>query len=49
MGTGGDVKVKMRSGSDFVTFKNIPDGTFLPILIIGVHTGTTAADMLIVY
>jgi nitrogen fixation protein len=30
VGTGGDITVTMASGQS-VTFKNVPDGTFLPI------------------
>ena len=30
VGTGGDITVEMSSGQS-VTFKNVPDGTFLPI------------------
>jgi len=51
VGVGGDV-VAMPQGLDtFVTFKNVPDGTFLPIYIKAVSdaAGTTATDMLICY
>ena len=47
IGTGGDVKVKTKDGSD-LTFSNIPDATFLPIIISMVYSaGTSASDMLI--
>jgi hypothetical protein len=46
IGTGGTIKVKMVSGVD-LTFTNIPDGSFLPIVVTMVYdTGTTdAADI----
>ena len=49
VGTGGDVKVRLSGQTTFTTFKNVPDGSFLPILVIGVHTETTATDMLMCY
>ena len=52
VGVGGDV-VAMPQGIDtFVTFKNVPEGSFLPVYIKAVNTlanGTTATDMLICY
>lgn len=46
VGTGGDVKVKTVGGQD-ATFKNVPNGTWLPVQVIKVYlTGTTAADMI---
>ena len=49
VGTTGDVKVMLDGMSTFVTFKNIPDGSFLPVYIKAVHTDTTATDMLMCY
>ena len=47
-GTGG-VKVDMLDGGT-VTFINIPDGTFLPILVKRVYsTGTDATDIIALY
>ena len=47
VGTGGDISVVMLDGNTKV-FKNVPNGTFLPIAAKRVNTtGTvTAADML---
>ena len=57
IGTGGDVKVILAgvtgaSGSglptagEAVTFKNVPDGSFLPVIVDYVlSTGTTASDI----
>ena len=48
VGTGGNVKVTMAD-ANVVTFKNVPSGTFMPILITQVwSTGTTASDFIIV-
>ena len=49
VGVGGDVKALPFLDTEFVTFKNVPDGSFLPILVKAVHTDTTATDMLICY
>lgn len=49
IGTGGNVKVDM-SGTGTVTFNNVADGTFLPILVDRVYdTGTTASNILALY
>ena len=48
IGTGGDLTVTMLGGQ-VVTFKNIPDGTFLPIQIKKLWTSTTATDIIGVY
>ena len=49
IGDSGDVKVKMEGGTE-VTFKNVPTGTFLPILVTRVFsTGTSAAEILALY
>lgn len=49
VGTGGNVKVKPAGQNNWVTFKNIPNGSFLPIYITAVHTDTTAGDLLMCY
>lgn len=49
IGVGGDVKAIPQGLDTFVTFKNVPEGTVLPIYIKAVHTDTTATDMLICY
>jgi len=57
IGTGGDVKVIMNSKfgpngelptvADAITFKNVPDGSFLPVIVDFVLlTGTTATDII---
>ena len=57
VGTGGDVKVIMNSkfgpngeapdAADAITFKNVPDGSFLPVIVDYVlSTGTTASDLI---
>jgi hypothetical protein len=49
IGGTGDVKVDMLDGGT-VTFINIPDGTFLPILVKRVYsTGTDATDIIALY
>ena len=48
VGTGGDITVEMASGQS-VTFKNVPDGTFLPIAaakVTGVANNAVAADII---
>ena len=57
VGTGGDVKVILSgvtqadgtppTAAEAVLFKNIPDGSFLPVIVDYVLlTGTTAADII---
>ena len=57
IGTGGDVKVimnnkfgpngEMPTDADAIIFKNVPDGSFLPVIVDYVLlTGTTAADII---
>ena len=49
IGTGGDVAVTMGNGGVF-TFKNVANGTFLPIQVIKVmSTNTTASDIIALY
>ena len=50
VGVGGDIVAKPVGNPSVVTFKNVPDGSFLPLHVIQVYaTGTTATDMLICY
>lgn len=54
VGTGGDVSVIMKNIdgdlSNAVVFKNLPDGSFLPVIVdYVVATGTTATDIVAVY
>jgi hypothetical protein len=51
VGTTGNVKVTPggSAAGEYVTFYNIPSGSFLPIYIKGIHSDTTAQDMLICY
>lgn len=49
VGVGGDVVAMPVGGTAFVTFKNVPSGSFLPLYIKAVHTDTSATDMLICY
>jgi hypothetical protein len=49
IGTGGDVAVTMGNGGVF-TFKNVANGTFMPIQVIKVmSTNTTASDIIALY
>ncbi len=49
IGTGGSVAVVTRSG-DTLTFTNVANGVFLPVVVKQVlATGTTATDILILY
>ena len=49
IGTGGNVTVKMESGNE-VTFYNVPDGHFLPILVTHVTAVSSgAANILAIY
>lgn len=46
VGTGGVLRV-LTAGGDDVTFRNVPNGTFLPVQVIRVFsTTTTATDIL---
>lgn len=47
VGTEGDVKATLIGGGT-VIFKNVPAGTFMPIMVNRVFaTGTTAADLVV--
>ena len=51
VGTGGSVQVKMEGtmgGAANVTFENVPDGHFLPILVTHL-IGGTASNVLAIY
>ena len=47
IGTGGNITVTMEGGNT-VTFNNVPDGHFLPILVTH-WTGGTVADVLAIF
>ena len=49
VGSGGDLKYYPTKGSDWVTLTNVPNGSFLPIEAIGIHTDSTASDIVILY
>ena len=51
VGVAGDIKVTPMNATaaTYVTFKNIAKGTFFPMYIKGIHSDTTATDMLICY
>lgn len=49
IGTGGTLVVKTIDGTQ-LTFSNVPDGTFFPMVCIMVYsTGTTCSDILVLY
>jgi hypothetical protein len=48
VGVGGDLEVT-TAGGDLVTFIGISSGTFLPIHVIKVNTGTTAKDIIAIW
>lgn len=45
VGTGGSLVVITIAG-DEVTFANVPDGTFIPVMVKRVKAATTATDIL---
>lgn len=56
IGTGGDLACKVVGGDkEFTTFKNIPNGTFFPVIVSNVFEGdgdafvTTCADIVALY
>lgn len=52
VGVGGDVVAMPGGQTSWVTFKNVPDGSFLPFYIQAVNTlanGTTATNILVCY
>ena len=48
IGTGGNVTVTTSDGQAGVVFKNLPDGSILPVLVTAV-TAATAADIVRIY
>lgn len=45
-GTGGDLTVTLSRSTTPVTFRNVPAGVVMPVIVARVHaTGTTAADL----
>ncbi len=46
IGTGGNVTVTTANGEAGVVFKNLPDGSILPVLVKAV-TAATAADLVL--
>ena len=48
IGTGGSIEVVVVSGSTPVVFKNIPDGSFLPVIVSSILVGsnTTVSDLI---
>lgn len=50
VGTGGDVAVKFPGNSTAVTFKNVADGTLMPLAVSHImSTNTTASDFVALY
>ncbi len=45
IGTGGNVQVDLVEGGTDIVYKNVPDGTRLPVRAMRVKTATTAADI----
>ena len=47
IGTGGDIEVIAIGSSSSVVFKNIPDGSFLPVIVSSITAGvnTTVSDI----
>lgn len=47
IGTGGDVALQLHKDSAPVVWRNVPAGTFLPVVVRAVYaTGTTASDII---
>ncbi len=48
IGTGGDIEVTAIGSSSSVVFKNIPDGSFLPVIVSSITAGanTTVSDII---
>ncbi len=51
VGTGGDLALKLLNNDTVLVYKNIPNGTFLPLLVTAVYvTGTvTATDIIRIF
>ena len=48
IGVGGDIQVKLEGSDTTVTFKNVPDGHFLPIFVTH-WIGGTVTDVLAIF
>jgi len=48
IGTGGNIEVTAVGSSSSVVFKNIPDGSFLPVIVSSITAGanTTVSDVI---
>tara|TARA_R110001632_G_scaffold72532_2_gene167624 strand:+ start:2381 stop:2626 length:246 start_codon:yes stop_codon:yes gene_type:complete len=48
IGTGGNIEVTAVGSSSAVVFKNIPDGSFLPVIVSSITAGanTTVSDVI---
>jgi len=48
IGTGGNIEVTAIGSSTSVVFKNIPDGSFLPVIVSSITAGanTTVSDII---
>tara|TARA_B100001559_G_scaffold188033_1_gene157343 strand:+ start:487 stop:1074 length:588 start_codon:yes stop_codon:yes gene_type:complete len=49
VGTGGEVQVKLKGMSSFISFKNIQNGEFLPILAIAIKKVSGGATNLVAF
>jgi hypothetical protein len=49
IGVGGDVTATPAGQTGAVVFKNVPDGSFLPMYVKAIAAATTATDVLICY
>ena len=49
VGTGGNVQVRLTGTQNTLTYYNIPDGTFMPIRIDRIYSGTTASNLIFQY
>ena len=47
VGTGGNIVVKMEGSSNDVTFTNVPNGTFMPVLVT--HYISGGSDVLALF
>ena len=47
VGTGGDIEVRMEGSSSNVTFTNVPNGTFMPVLVT--HYISGGSDILALF
>jgi hypothetical protein len=49
VGTTGDLTIDALDGGTDVVFKNVPAGTFFPLIVTKVKAATTAADIVALY